>query len=521
MCKVMIVDDELSIRETLKNTIDWQDIGITSVEDAENGQDALIKIIEEPVDIIISDINMPIMGGIDLFKKVKEYYPNTRFIIISGYEDFSCAKEAISIGVQAYILKPIDNIELTKDLKELVQDLNNHENMKESNINLFRNILNSSKNISNDEIEKAEVLLNNTINIKKNKKINNNNNLIFTASIWFIKDELNLKIDYKAELYDYIDEIIEDSFGNIILINTFSSDTSYLDIKIYYQHILDSINNKYKSTGFICVGKIVDKFIEISSSYKISHVVKKSILQVGFGKCITIEDVNTTIVDFTNEINNINKLIFESVDETVIDNIMKYIQEVVDRYDKNLQCIYDFAIKILILCDDLKSGFKNKDELLINTLNLEEENLWILGEAVIKVIGFTNIEDIKKYLRSKILNILKHMDIKTNKLSPVIKRVIKHINENYSEDISLKNLAMEYNMNTSYLGQLFAKEVGMQFSEYINKVRSTIAKELILKTSKKIHDIAREVGYIDKSHFYRNFKKYYGVTPVTLRELQR
>ncbi len=510
MYKVMIVDDELLIRDSLKNTIDWKNIGITSVEVAENGQDALIKITEEAVDIIISDINMPIMGGIDLLKQVKKDYPNTRFIIISCHEDFNFAKEAIAIGVQAYILKPLDNKEVTSNLVKIVEDLNNYKNITKSNVNLFRAVLND--NVSSEELKKAEMLLNNN---------NNNNNFIFTASILFIKDNLNIKIDYKQELDSFIDEIIEDNFGNIVLINKFSSDNSYLDIKLYYQDLLDKITKKYNSSGFICVGKAVNNFEDITSSYKISHVVKKSILQEGFNKCLTIEDVNTTIVDFTNEINKINRLIFESVDETSIANIMYYIQEVISNNNKNLQCIYDFAIKILILCDNLKSDLKNNGELIINTLNLEEENIWILGEAIIKVISFTDIEDIKSYIKSKILNILKNMDNETNKLSPVIKRVIKHINENYNEDISLKNLAIEYNMNTSYLGQLFTKEVGMQFSEYINKVRSAVAKELTLKTSKKIHDISREVGYLDTSYFYRKFKKYYGVTPATLRELQR
>ena len=93
-------------------------------------------------------------------------------------------------------------------------------------------------------------------------------------------------------------------------------------------------------------------------------------------------------------------------------------------------------------------------------------------------------------------------------------------NENYNKDLSLKSLALEYNVNTSYLGQVFTKEIGIQFSDYLNKIRNSVAKDLILNTNKKISDISKEVGYLDTSYFYRKFKKYYGVTPATLRELQ-
>ena len=94
------------------------------------------------------------------------------------------------------------------------------------------------------------------------------------------------------------------------------------------------------------------------------------------------------------------------------------------------------------------------------------------------------------------------------------------INEEYKEELSLKTLAAKYRINSSYLGQIFSKEVGVSFSEYLNKVKNTKAKELILNTNMKINNIAREVGYTDTSYFYRKFKKYYGVCPSTLREMK-
>ena len=93
-------------------------------------------------------------------------------------------------------------------------------------------------------------------------------------------------------------------------------------------------------------------------------------------------------------------------------------------------------------------------------------------------------------------------------------------NKRYYEDLSLKTLANQYNINSSYLGQIFNKEVGCSFSDYLNKTKNLKAKELILETNMKINDIAREVGYMDSSYFYRKFKKFFGVSPSTLRDMK-
>ena len=108
MYKAMLVDDESLITEGLKNIVDWERLNITVLETAENGKEALKKFRQNPVDIIITDINMPLINGIDLLTQIKEIDDNVKFIILSGYEEFKFAKAAISIGVEAYILKPID-----------------------------------------------------------------------------------------------------------------------------------------------------------------------------------------------------------------------------------------------------------------------------------------------------------------------------------------------------------------------------------------------------------------------------
>ena len=98
---------------------------------------------------------------------------------------------------------------------------------------------------------------------------------------------------------------------------------------------------------------------------------------------------------------------------------------------------------------------------------------------------------------------------------------MRYVEENYAEEMSLKTLSHKFNMNTSYLGQIFTKEVGTSFSDYLNKTKNERAKYLLLNTNMRIMEIAKEVGYTDTSYFYRKFKKYFGVCPADLREAKK
>ena len=181
MYKAMLVDDESLIIEGLKNIIDWEKLNITVLETAENGKEALKKFRQNPVDIVITDINMPLINGIDLLTQIKEIDDNVKFIILSGYEEFKFAKAAISIGVEAYILKPIDEEELTKSLIEIVNKLDEAKSSKKINLKkdtIFKGILNNTATKQDliDSKEKMKIKLEDSL---------------FVTSILLIKDGFN------------------------------------------------------------------------------------------------------------------------------------------------------------------------------------------------------------------------------------------------------------------------------------------------------------------------------------------
>lgn len=363
MYKLMIVDDEKLILEGLKYILDWKSLGVEIVNEASNGKMALEKFKENPVDIIITDINMPLLTGLELISKIKKENSNVSFIVLSGYDEFSYAKEAIHLGVTDYILKPIDDIELENTIKKICE--------------------------------------------KKREEEKNNN----------LEEQLN---------------------------------------------------------------KILLSESEVCSKYK----------------KLTFED----------ELEEINKLIIEKDRFKIIE----YIEDLFNNESLTPKNFYDLSVKILLLIDKISNDFKIDR-------HIEDDSLIT---NIIKLFNEKSRENIKFFIILEIDELLKLMNKSGEKYSPVIQQIVRKVKEYYYEDLSLKALSMDFNINSSYLGQLFIKEVGMSFSDYLNIEKNSKAKELILNTNMKINDIALKVGYVDTSYFYRKFKKYYGVSPTVMRELK-
>ena len=168
-------------------------------------------------------------------------------------------------------------------------------------------------------------------------------------------------------------------------------------------------------------------------------------------------------------------------------------------------------MKILFLIDKVSGEFKlNK--------NCQRHSL---TSMIVNLCNESTIENVKTFIISELVELIDLINNSITKYSPVVQQVMNIVNEKYYEELSLKTLSQKYNVNSSYLGQIFNKEVGMSFSEYLNKVKNTKAKELILNTNMKINDIAKEVGYLDTSYFYRKFKKYFGICPLTMRNMKK
>ncbi|MGL5577280.1 MAG: response regulator transcription factor [Sarcina sp.] len=500
MLKVMLVDDENLIVEGLKNIIEWEELGLLVVQTANDGEEAIKKFKENPVDIVVTDINMPRVTGLELLKSLKEINDNVRFIVLSGYDTFSYAKKAIELGVKSYLLKPVDEEELESTLKSIIDDINNGKQREQK------------LTIKNGKIID---FINSKINVKELMEFAGIMRVRFDANSYRVSNILigSGKIDeiiacVKTNIFSTF-EIVPNYDGSIILINSFNEENSEAGIREFYEIIKDTVKEELGYDVFVSVGSMVTDFKSLPKSFIESRKAKKQVLVEGYGKVIFGEEIEVLefeSIDFKKEIDSINKLIIEKNKEAVT----KYMLDIFENKNLTPKQIYDFSIKVVILIDDILKEFK-----LDNKYGRES-----LSSVIVDLCSEDTRENIEKFLITELEELIKVISDNVQVYSPVVQQVVKMINKEYKEELSLKTLAAKYRINSSYLGQIFSKEVGISFSEYLNKVKNTKAKDLILNTNMKINNIAKEVGYTDTSYFYRKFKKYYGVCPSTLREMK-
>lgn len=503
MYKVMLVDDEKLILQGLLNIIEWDKIGLEVVQTVDNAICAIEMFEKDPVNIIITDINMPKVTGLELIKKIRAIDEQVKFIILSGYDEFSYAKTAIEYGVENYILKPINEEELEQALIKIVSTMSREKEKQSRLLSKNRKLIQFIRGkIDKNELSKIQQVINIGLNEKR-----------YTVSSITIGQKDNKD---NSNINDIIEtntcgkcEIIGNFDGQVIIINPWSEDNTKEEVMNYFYLLKDKLSQELNTDIFIGVGDLVDSIDKLKESYSASNKLKKYILTEGSNICLCMEDIiniKNNKRSFSKEIELINKLIIEKNNGKLQD----YIIELFDDCKLTPKNIYDLSIKILVLTD------KISEEFMIDNKYSKDS----LSNTIVELCNESSRDNVKAFLIRELEELGRLMNINIIKYSPVIQQILNSVNEKYYEELSLKTLAYQYNINCSYLGQIFTKELGVSFSEYLNSTKNMKAKELILNTNMKINDIARAVGYSDTSYFYRKFKKYYGVCPSTLREIK-
>ena len=489
MYKVYLLDDEPFILEGLKYIVDWQDYGFEIVGSANNGDDGLKEILTMDIDLVITDIMMPKMTGLELIENLIKLNYQTNFIVLSAFQEFQYAKKAISMGAQNYILKPIDTEELERSLINIKNKLKDKENRNKDkevvNNSLLLKII-TDKDYENIDYLKEKLKYNGEYRVgiielkNKNKDIHkvlkvipgmkkylycieNKSKAVFIIDDKFNNEYIEELTNIKNEITDLINDIVYISLGQIIK-----------DLK--------DINTSYESAKDISEYKIIYPDISWIKAYK-----EKNNRNIDID--IDFEDLKSLLInkDFTNA-----SLYIES-------KFSKLKQD-----NLNPKKIKAKALEVFL------NVYNHIDESkLMKNLSIYLEN----------AINTNTIDEIQLEL----INMIKFMQTKLENtqesISPVIIKLLDHIEKNYQKDLNLKEISDSLNINSIYLGQLFQKEIGILFSDYINNFRINKAKDLLVNTSLKASEIGELVGYSNKNYFYRKFKSIVGITPSEWRKL--
>lgn len=511
----MIVDDEKLILNGLESIIDWEKIGLCVQHRALDGVEALEKFQGDPVDIVITDITMPKMNGLQLIENIKENYPKTKFIILSGYDDFQYAKKAIALGIENYILKPINEEELESTLisakdrirreEEKLQMANkDYETIKQ---NLYTRWLTNS--ISDFELEAREFVLDISLKHK------------FYSAVMIKMQKNEDQVPQNNHMLEYLknnitDEqtvVFNDLENNPLIIHGWDEEaenlsTLYTSLNGFVKYAKDELNQNV----FVTIGEPQYSCENLYKSFEVAKGLQEYLLMYGYNTVVSTSKIMDNNKCKEHELgidlDEFNKVLLGK-DKKKIETFINDISKILKSKDSvTPDIIKNFFISMMFILR------KTTHELNIT----KEKDYDNLRDIIDQVCGKETIEDIKEFMKEECFKVLDIMRNNTYEFSPVVQEILSYVDNHYNEEMSLKILAHKYNMNSAYLGQVFSKEVGSSFSEYLNQIKNEKAKEMLLNTNLRINDIAKKVGYEDTSYFYRKFKKYYGVGPSAIRK---
>lgn len=533
MYRVLIVDDETFVRNLVEKNLQSSGLPIEVIGTAGDGEEALEKIRNEQADIVITDIAMPFMDGLELIQKLQEQGIHTKNIIISGYDEFEYAKKAIQMGVTDYLLKPFMPNELTAVLEKVIQELESQSSLRQ-NMQMLMEQVDRSKFINQEHTIKA-ILNGVELPVEEIQKLEFPEQ---TAETSYLTCVLSLKgASWDFTVLDQLEE-----FLNLIKYRYFSEQLHFCavslgqnktalcfcgqirDEKQFRKQVIaglekmsERMEEYYDFIPYCALGRVYHTLPELKNSCDDALFTWNEALDPE--KKIRVFGVKSP-----------KELLDESEASSGIRNIKSCIRGVVCsgneaealRLLKQLMHLYAsisskgseyivMSVGELVygIADDMeKSGFGRIGIKKMSELNYQMSMISLL--------------EIQEFLESFIRDCCKKVseNLLTNRSEVAVQRVQSFIEEQLNDrSFSIERVAERVHFSVSYIRQIFKEVTGESFNEYLIRKRMEKAGEYLRNTSMKIQDIAENCGYENQRYFTSSFKKFYGCTPTEFKVL--
>lgn len=531
MLKVFLAEDEFIIREGIKNNIDWQAHGYEFCGEASDGELAFPLIQKTRPDILITDIKMPFVDGLALSRLVKKELPETEIIILSGYEEFDYAKEAIQIGVARYLLKPINGETLLQEIDSVAEIILGKQKEKEIREKYQKEM---EENSLRDQMDLFQHLVTGDCSMEELLSVADKLDLKIMApwySIVLLKIQ-SMKHDYEeysgsivvvderiAKLAEPEHVLIFDRAleGRAFLFKADSEDELLAYQKEYLGDVKEVLSSYMNLRYFGGIGTPVNRLREIpasfeDASYAFAHrylVAESCILD----SSLLMQEGAAEQEDF--RISAVNP---EQIDRTKmqeflrtgdLDEVVYFVDEFFGKLDGGAMKSRIFRQYITMdayfsIVDFLKGLGLQKDE-----IEAPDQDSSILQDEKSAMDYIVRIMEKALVLREKKAS---------SRYEDVVSEVIHYIEDNYAqEELSLNLLASHVNFSPNHLSMIFSQQTGQTLIRYLTDYRMNRAKELLRCSSKKSSVISMEVGYKDPHYFSYLFKKTQGMTPTQYR----
>ncbi|MDF2613868.1 MAG: two component transcriptional regulator, AraC family [Clostridia bacterium] len=518
MYKVFVVEDEFVIREGIRNMMNYNNMNYTLCGEAADGEMALAMIQELHPDILITDIKMPFMDGLELSKIIKRTMPWIRIIILSGYDEFDFARDAISIGVDEYLLKPVGASELFAILNKVIVRIE-EEKKQRTDIEILHRELDSSIHMTKNQFLDKLIMgaLSTTDSLEGAQKAD-----IDLIARYYVL--LNAQIDFNGASYsdlleakacisrlfkDRTDVIPffrnEDNFLVIIKGTTKESiDQGAYELANLLKHEYESKTDAVLTIG---IGSITDRIGEISKSFMDSKKAIKFLSRFKQGQIIGINDIEREPLKasyIVKEHDSIEEKLKYASRKDIPDIISQYTKGISQSNSQSVLFTYYILMDIVIASSRLITELEGD----ANSIIPEADNLTLLFDIACLEETFT------AFVISLLERVIDFRDSCGDmRYGNVIRKARKYINENYSSSvISLNTVAAEVALSPNHFSTIFSQETGETFIEYLTRIRIEKAKDLLAATSMRLSDIASAVGYNESHYFSYLFKKNVGIS---------
>lgn len=518
--RIFLVDDDKIIRLGIRKVIEKSDLNCTIIGETSDGELALQELQSiEDIDLIITDIRMPVMDGLELIREIRKFNTVVRIIVLSGFDDFKYVRNAFMDGAVDYVLKPINKEEFLNLLKKLKSDIEN-DNKEKGQLVEYHNLYmektinkllhNKYKKLEDIEEKVAQIgiktegsfavmILQADNSYKVLKKQVTYESTLENA---FIKLTNLFRLDTNYKFYSYV------SYDSIVIL--VEGDKSPVGKEVFNKYHLYIKNTPLndKLTFTLGVSNIFNHISDASTAYEEAKKASDARFYFGKNTFITYEQVEKNYLEPTI---NSGELIRDLAMAYELCDYMKVKGEL----ERIFNCMHGIE----------PTEYRNRIKMIIERLLFQmkdfQEAVQLCDFDYEYFIQYVNTEDeLKIHLLITSQSIIEYMKRERDKRSKKrIEMAKKFVELHYSEPITLNQVADYVELNASYFSSLFKKETGKNFSDYLLNCRINIAKNLLLDPTIKVYEIGNKVGYEDVVSFGRAFKKKIGMSPKEYRNI--
>jgi len=528
--KVLIVDDDFTARSNFKTMIDWEKNGFELCGEATNGQNAIGMIKDNLPDIVITDMNMPIMDGVALIEFIGLNYPDIKSVALSGYEDFQYVKESLKNGAVDYLLKhKLDDISLLKVLKTASDKISREHK-------LMKQIVQSREILRQDFIRK--LVMGDICDMRMIKEkakelelpIDRSPLMIVVIAIdefkqikkRFTEDKasglisslVDLTVEILADMGNAVMSVVDE--GKFVIIFHFAVHSElfiYNHVSTTVKRIQESMKRYLNITACFSLGRLFYNIGDVPRIYKETDEMLSEDIMTEKDQIFRKSANLGNTVDYFNLDVKDEKQIMLAIKTGDLEKISQYLEGIFNRITE-LRVSYK---SIQMICIEL-IGIANRiaRESAIDIKEIYNTNDIPYDEMK----KHETIIDVKRWIGNvyqRLITLLAGSNMRGKYTEPTTK-ALEYIWKNYTNDVSLNQTAEYIGVNSSYLSRVFKEDYGMGFAEYLNSIRVKQAKYLIERTDIKLKEVVRQVGFNNYTYFFKVFKMVAGITPIEYKE---